>query len=331
MNKSIIAWVGGKSKLMWLINLLAPPEYERSVDVFGGSGTVTLNLDIPKGKTRIYNDACNNLTNLLRCAKEDPRALTEELGFLPLNSRDDFEILKKSLEKDEFSDADLQKEMALTEVLFKQPECEEILEILRERAEEKEIRRAATYYKVLRYSFNANGETYGGRSCDIRRFFGDIWAFSRAFADVVIENKDFESLIKQYDRPDAFIYCDPPYFDAESFYEKVFPSTDHRRLHDTLTRADGYVMVSYNHAPEILELYQDFYIFYTTRPNSMSQKEGALYEELIMTNYDPRLFLESKNFQINLFDKRLERPPDGNYRLIHEPTKALKQHKEKRK
>ena len=41
--KSFLPWVGGKSKLLWLIHRLSPARYDRFVDVFGGSGTVTLN------------------------------------------------------------------------------------------------------------------------------------------------------------------------------------------------------------------------------------------------------------------------------------------------
>ena len=38
--KSFIPWVGGKSKLLWLIRKLSPSRYSRFIDVFGGSGTV---------------------------------------------------------------------------------------------------------------------------------------------------------------------------------------------------------------------------------------------------------------------------------------------------
>ena len=39
---SFIPWVGGKSKLLWIINKMAPDHYSRFIDVFGGSGTVTI-------------------------------------------------------------------------------------------------------------------------------------------------------------------------------------------------------------------------------------------------------------------------------------------------
>ena len=51
--------------------------------------------------------------------------------------------------------------------------------------------------------------SFGGKPCDIRRFFHLIWECSRRLANVIVENKDFEEVIRQYDRAGAVIYCDP--------------------------------------------------------------------------------------------------------------------------
>ena len=48
----------------------------------------------PPDKFEVYNDRNQNLVNLFRCMRERPMALIQELGFLTLNSRDDFRILK---------------------------------------------------------------------------------------------------------------------------------------------------------------------------------------------------------------------------------------------
>ena len=132
-------------------------------------------------------------------------------------------------------------------------------------------------------------------------------------------------IVHQYDRPDAFLYFDPPYYDAEDCYAAVFPKEDHQRLHDALLECKGYVMVSYNYCPFILELYKEFYIFYTTRPNSMSQKAGSEYEEIVITNYDPRLHDSSRHWQLNLFNLSAADEEEGKYTLIHEPTRELRQ------
>lgn len=190
-----------------------------------------------------------------------------------------------------------------------------------ERVPRGDVRRAADYFTLVRYSFSGNAKAFAGRPCDLRRFFYLIWECSRRLGNVVVENKDFGELITQYDREDTFFYCDPPYYDAEC-YEVAFPKGDHVRLHDTLARCKGLVMVSYNYCGFICDLYRDFYIFHTTRPNSMSQTAGSEYEEVVMTNYDPRALGADRGWQISLF----QRPEDGDcgkgsYQLIHEPIK----------
>lgn len=144
------------------------------------------------------------------------------MGFLPLNTRDDFNVLYKFLSKGEITDDYLQEEMELTEILLKPPEAEAIRTLLLERAPRGDVRRAADFFKLVRYSFSGSSKSFGGKPCDIRRFFHLIWECSRRLANVIVENKDFEDVIRQYDRGDAWIYCDPPYFEAEC-YEVAFP------------------------------------------------------------------------------------------------------------
>ena len=302
---------------MCLINLLAPAGYNRFVDVFGGSATVTLNRPLKKGCLEIYNDYNSNLTNLFFCVKERTMALLRELGFLPLNSRDDFNVLYKFFNREEFTDDYLKEEMELTQVYLEPPQAEAIQRLMIERSRLGEVRRAADYFKLVRYSFSGGGKAFGGKSCDLKQFFYLFWENSRRLARVVIENKGFEGVISQYDRPDAIIYCDPPYYEAESCYPIVFTRADHIRLHDVLMKCRGFVMVSYNDCAFIRELYKEFYIFRTVRPNSMSQKAGAKYVELLITNYDPRDF----SSQCNMFGQ-LDGVSGTKYELIHEPAAA---------
>ena len=123
---SFIPWVGGKGKLLWIINKMAPERYSRFIDVFGGSGTVTMNRPTRHGCMEVYNDFNGNLTNLFCCVKNRTLALLSELGFLPLNTRDDFNVLYKFFSRGEFTDDYLQEEMNLTEVYLKPPDAEAI-------------------------------------------------------------------------------------------------------------------------------------------------------------------------------------------------------------
>ncbi len=258
----------------------------------------------------VYNDYNSNLTNLFFCVKERPLALITELGFLPLNSRDDFEVISRQLKCEEFDDEYLAIELELADKYFSPLHAKAIKALLLKHAQRGNVRRAANYYKLIRYSFSGAGKSFGGKPCNIRNFFTDIWRCSRRLENVVVENKDFESLLAQYDRPDAFFYCDPPYYNAEC-YEVEFPKRDHLRLCSAIKRCRGFAMVSYNFCFEILDIYKDFYIFRTKRPNSMSQTAGSEYEEVIITNFDPLLCTS----QLSIFTRN----SDMGVELVHEP------------
>lgn len=75
---------------------------------------------------------------------------------------------------------------------------------------------------------------------------------------MIIENKDCLDIIRERDGPDSLIYCDPPYFDAESLYAVDFPKEKHEELHHILSQCAGYIVVSYNDCPFIRSLYGDF-------------------------------------------------------------------------
>jgi DNA adenine methylase len=99
---------------------------------------------------------------------------------------------------------------------------------------------------------------------------------------VVIENKDFENLIKVYDRKTAFFYCDPPYFKAESYYDVSFGTADHERLNDCLNGIKGLFMLSYDDHEFIRKMYKNYNIRGVTRANNLSSGE---YKEVVITNY----------------------------------------------
>lgn len=313
----LIPWVGGKAQLMWAIQMLLPTYYKTLVDVFGGSGIITLNTSVPKGCLQIYNDLNHDLYNLIFCVKYRPMALTRELSFLPINAHDEFDILCRQLRGEDFTLMYLDEELQLAEQMLPPPEAEQVKWLLQSRAALSDVRRAAAFYKLQRYSYNASGDSYGVGSCDIRRFLRDIWECSRRLKDVVLENKDFEELIAARSDPQTLIYCDPPYYEAEC-YTVEFPRSDHKRLHDALAAHRGFVMVSYNNCEYIRELYDDFYIYEAERPNSQSKKKNDKYQEYIMTNYDARIFAP----QMTLFGDYAN--GERSCKLVHIPEKPLR-------
>lgn len=300
---SIISWVGGKKALRDLIYQCMPKEYERYIEVFGGGGWVLFGKP-PDKCMEVYNDFNSNLANLFYCVKERPMALLKELSFLPLNSRDEFVTLRKFLLMDEFKSEHLLEELEIATHFLKAPEAEEICDILMERAVVGDVKRAAAFYKIVRYSYGSGCTSYSCQPFDIRKTFVILWEASRRLKDTVIENKDFEALIRQYDRPNAFFYCDPPYFETEGHYEVVFRKEDHVRLRDTLAGIEGKFMVSYNDCEYIRELYQDFQIKAVTRINNLAQRyeQGSEFPEVLIANYDMEERRKSLPVQMSLFE-----------------------------
>ena len=111
-------------------------------------------------KFEVYNDYNHNLVNLFRCIRDRPLAFIRELGFFPLNARDDFLVLKKFFEKEEFTEEFMEQEMELTDILLPAVQAEEIRELYREAREEYDARRAVMFLKLLRYSYSSSGKSY---------------------------------------------------------------------------------------------------------------------------------------------------------------------------
>lgn len=252
----------------------------------------------------VYNDFDRNLTNLFHCMKERTLATVRELGFCNLNSRDDFIAVRRFFEDEQFEDKYFSEELRLTDITFPPPEAAELKEIRTRITKDYDVRRAAMFMKLLRYSYSSSCKSYASQPFDIRRLFGLITELKNRMANVVVENQDFETLINHYDRPDAFFYADPPYFSTEDMYAVGFNLDDHVRLRDTLKNIKGKFLLSYNDCPEIRELYNGFSLFDFSRTHSMAQRyeAGKEFKELLIGNYD--LYERAKNqpVQLTIFD-----------------------------
>lgn len=285
--KTPVSRVGNKTAILHILYALFPIQYGRFVDVFGGSGSVLLgNPEICPFE--VYNDFDRNLANLFRCMKERTMAVIRELGFCHLNSREDFIAIRRFFENEQFDDKYLSEELRLTKILFPPPAAKELTEMRKRITADYDVRRAAMFLKLLRFSYSSSGKSYASQPFDIRKLFGLISQLQDRMANVVVENQDFETLIKHYDRPDAFFYLDPPYFSTEDMYEVGFGWDDHVRLRDTLKNIKGRFLLSYNDCNEIRELYNGFSMFDFSRTHSMAQRyeAGKEFKELLIGNYD---------------------------------------------
>ena len=301
--KTPVSRVGNKTAILHILYALFPIRYGRFIDVFGGSGSVLLgNPEICPFE--VYNDFDRNLANLFRCMKERTMAVIRELGFCHLNSREDFIAIRRFFENEQFDDKYLSEELRLTQILFPPPEAKELTEMRKRITADYDVRRAAMFLKLLRFSYSSSGKSYASQPFDIRKLFSLISQLQDRMANVVVENQDFETLIKHYDRPDAFFYLDPPYFSTEDMYEVGFGWDDHVRLRDTLKNIKGKFLLSYNDCDEIRELYNGFSMFDFSRTHSMAQRyeAGKEFKELLIGNYDLYEREKLKPKQLTIFE-----------------------------
>ena len=242
---SFIGWIGGKKLLRKEIIARFPEEYGRYVEVFGGAGWVLFGREPETGQLEVFNDANGDLVNLFRCVKYHAEAVQQELDWM-LQSREIF------------------------------------LQCFNQRGE-TDIQRAARYFYQIKESFGCDTRTFATAPKPLINATAYLVKVRERLQHVVIENLDFERLLKVYDRPDALFYLDPPYHGTEKYYSTQFSQADHERLKGALESVKGKWVLSYNDDDYIRNLYKDYRIEGIERNNNLAS--GNRYKELIICNY----------------------------------------------
>lgn len=232
--RPFIPWIGSKEKLIPYIWQVFPSNPKLYLEPFGGGGALLLGIQPKISRMDIYNDFNCDLVNLFLCARECTIQLVQELKFLPLHSRAEFDLLKEFMKHKELLQQRIADERNAVMECFSGEEREELLQILRERSRLFDVQRAAAYYKVCRGSFSGTTTSFGVKPNNLTNFLYLFDDASKRLQDVIIENKDCLDIIRERDGPDSLIYCDPPYFDAESLYAVDFPKEKHEELHHIL-------------------------------------------------------------------------------------------------
>ena len=124
----------------------------------------------PGNDFEVYNDFNGLLTNLYRCVREKPDLLMGSLRYV-LNAREDFDRARLALR----------------------------------RKRTTSVQRAAWFYQIIRQSYASALTSFGNQPHDLWADFPLIEQAHRRLARVVIENKDFEKLIRER-REKNYIY-----------------------------------------------------------------------------------------------------------------------------
>ena len=251
MMKPPIPRMGGKSKLRKTI-LERIPEHTCYVEPFFGAGWVYFGKE--QSKVEVINDIDKELINMFRMIKYHAPEIERVLEY-------------------EFSGRDMFEEYKYCTVEYL-----------------TEIQRAVRFLYLISQSFAGKGETfgYGTTSKPAPQIFyqGVLGNIKERLRNTYVENKSFEDIIKRYDRPHSFFFCDPPYFETAG-YGNEFGEQEHLLLRDTLSQIKGKFMVTINDHPKVREWYKDFNIEEVQVSYSIAKEQKARkeYGELMITNY----------------------------------------------
>ncbi|MBN2711363.1 MAG: DNA adenine methylase [Planctomycetes bacterium] len=224
-RKTMLPWMGGKSKLAPLIiNRL--PAHRTYVEPFTGGGAIFWN----KGKSavEILNDADSRLVTLYRVFKSHPDELKKEMRWL-LHSREEF--------SDSLAQPGLTDIQRAARFLF--------------------ILKACFGGRANNPSFGYAITSSAGYSWDDAKDL--IAQVHERLKGVTVEHGDFAEVIARYDSPETLFYCDPPYVETAQYKER-FSIEDHLRLENTLAGIKGTAIVSLNDHPQVRGIYRQWHI-----------------------------------------------------------------------
>lgn len=208
---SPIFYMGNKKKLIskGLIDLF-PNDINMFVDLFGGSGIVSMNVSANK---YILNDFDYNLFNLYKLFKENT---SEDIIQHILEKIDEYGLAKERTKRNEFKDKD--KIETYKENYFKF------------RSFYNKTKNNFDFYTLMFYSFsqqfrfNSNGEFNMpcGNDCFSKTNEEYIKNGCNFFNsdNTTITNKDFRGLKVSKISQSDFVYLDPPYFNTTATYNE---------------------------------------------------------------------------------------------------------------
>jgi len=248
---SFFPWMGGKSKVAKKLTALLP-EHRCYIELFSGAANILFAKN--RSHAEVLNDINSDLVNLFRVVKYHQRAFIDELHFV-LHSRQDFEGYKS--------------QPGLTD-----------------------IQRAVRTWYIMKTAFGGKGGTsspsfgYGtlGKSRLRRTAFGSIRRAHKRLDGVIVENRDFEDIIKRYDRDYSVFFCDPPYFQTAA-YKDAFTWADHQRLAKALAKIKGKLLLTINDHDDIRRLYKGFRIRRVPVTYSVLKSTTKQVQELVIANY----------------------------------------------
>lgn len=244
-----LTYFGGKQTLAgWIVSHM--PDHDAFVEPFAGSLAVLLAK--PVAVREVVNDLDGDVVNFWRQVRNHPEALADLLIATP-HSRAEHAA---ALDRDGCDDLERARRWWIRVT----------------QSQGQHARRSG-----WRWAPNATLPVPGYLAAYAKR----VGPAAARLRHVTIECDDAIAVIERHDRPDAVIYCDPPYLPetinpTSPGYTHVLTVEEHERLAATLRECQGTVLLSGYPSP----LYEDLYagwdrIERTTKASTASIRLGA--------------------------------------------------------
>jgi DNA adenine methylase len=279
----MLSWIGGKSKIgKWLVEYY-PNDIQVYSENFGGMMWCLFNMDLkkfPNLNTIIYNDINPLNYNLFQCVR-NPERLLEEINKISCQQKGEEE----------------------TPVIYK----EQFIQFQKELFDKNYKVGVYDYIAAAKYAYIVTS-VFSGSKPETSSFIdlkGKYKSKFLTFRDKlsnpkwieyfkkinIVENLDFEELIKRYDNEDFFVYVDAPYWKTENYYSNHdFDRNDHERLANVLKNMKGRFAMSYYDFPLLSEWFpKDEYRWekkeFAKAAAAKKGKTQTMGEELLIMNY----------------------------------------------
>ncbi|HCC44685.1 MAG TPA: adenine methyltransferase [Gammaproteobacteria bacterium] len=257
--KSLLRYPGGKTRALKHIVPYFPPNLTTLVSPFFGGGSIEIHY--ASQGTRVYGyDNFEPLVNFWQNVLKQPEEIAYmlEMFFHPCTKE-----MFKEYQKKQCTQHDDARLLSWREY------------------------RACMFYALNRSSFS--GATlcggYSQQAAD-NRFTESSIERLRKFKcpNLSVEEADFTKSLARHDDGE-FIYADPPYLlTGTALYGdrgNTHRSFDHLGFAETIKQKENWI-ISYNPAPEILELYKDYEIVYPEWSYGMSKDKKS--KEILILN-----------------------------------------------
>ena len=189
------------------------PYRNKFVDVFGGSGAVTIARR--PSKLDVFNDRHSGVSAFFTAIKTDYSTLYEHIQTMP-HSREMFKWCQDNVEK------------TIHDITL----------------------RGAMWYYIVQTSFAGRGAYWGRVTQAVSPVYRKIgsnldlfFPLSERFSRVQVENMDWRQVLQDYDSEDTVFYLDPPYYNS-NVYQYNMTKDEHREMCHKIKNLKGFVALS---------------------------------------------------------------------------------------